>query len=84
MKRFLNILGISIFIVSILNGAYVGGFLMFIKPIITCITAFDLGTLTGTMIGWSIVKCVFAGTVSGIIIYLGYIACVLLCHFADE
>ena len=83
MKNFLYALSIFIFIVSIVDGIYVGGYLMFIKPIVTCITAFDLGTLTSAMIGWSIVKCIFAGTVSGIIIYLGYIACVLLRHFAD-
>lgn len=83
MKKICGILKYVVLIGSLIAGLYVGGYLMFIKPIVTCITAFDLGALTGAMIGWSIVKCIFAGTVSGIIIYLGYIACVLLCHFAD-
>lgn len=83
MKKFLNTLGTLIFIISYLDGIYVGGYLMFIKPITTCITAFDLGTLTGAMIGWSIVKCVFAGSVCGIIVYFGYLACILLRHLAD-
>ena len=83
MKKFLNTLGTLIFIISSLGGIYVGGYLTFIKPITTCITAFDLGTLTGAMIGWAIVKCLFAGSVCGIIVYLGYLACILLKHLAD-
>lgn len=39
----------------------VGAWLLFIKPIIAVCAAYDAGTLTGSMIGWTIIKClVFA------------------------
>lgn len=42
-------------------GIYAGGWLLFIKPIIVVCAAYDAGTLTGSMIGWTIIKClVFA------------------------
>lgn len=41
----------------------------FIKPIITVCTAYDAGTLTGSMIGWTIIKClVFAPIVAKVIV----------------
>lgn len=48
-------------IVGIALSIYTGGWLLFIKPIIAVCTAYDAGTLTGSMIGWTIIKClVFA------------------------
>lgn len=48
-------------IVGVALGIYAGGWLLFIKPIITVCAAYDAGTLTGSMIGWTIIKClVFA------------------------
>lgn len=48
-------------IVGIALGIYTGGWLLFIKPIIVACAAYDAGTLTGSMIGWTIIKClVFA------------------------
>lgn len=50
-----------IIIVGIALGIYDVGWLLFIKPIITVYTAYDAGRLTGSMIGWTIIKClVFA------------------------
>lgn len=48
-------------IVGIALGIYTGGWLLFIKQIIAVCAAYDAGTLTGSMIGWTIIKClVFA------------------------
>lgn len=48
-------------IVGIALGIYTGGWLLFIKPVIAVCAAYDAGTLTGSMIGWTIIKClVFA------------------------
>lgn len=41
-----NILAVIIFILGIVLAGYIGGWLMFIKPIITCCKAFDTGTLS--------------------------------------
>lgn len=51
----------TVIIVGIALGIYTGGWLLFIKPIIAVCTAYDAETLTGSMIGWTIIKClVFA------------------------
>ena len=50
---------------------YVGGWLMFIRPIIEACRHFDAGTLTGVIIGVTILKCIFASTVGIIIFYVG-------------
>ena len=68
MKSFI---GKLIIIISLLMGLYVGGWLMFIKPIIEMCKAFDAGTLTGLMIGITAIKCIFAATVGCIIYYIG-------------
>ncbi len=47
---------------------YVGVWLMFLKPIIDCCVAFDAGTLTGTMIGCSLAKCILSKFVRIIIL----------------
>ena len=56
---------------SIVGGLYVGGWMMFIKPIIETCKAFDAGTLTGLIVGTTVLKCVFASTVGGIIVWIG-------------
>lgn len=49
-------------------GIYTGGWLLFIKPIIAVGVAYGAGTLTGSMIGWTIIKClVFAPIVAKVI-----------------
>lgn len=56
-------------LINIALTAYVGLWLMFIKPIFDCCTAIDMGTLTGELVAISIVKCLFAG-VAGSVIYM--------------
>lgn len=44
---------------------------MFIRPIIEACKAFDTGTLTGMIIGATILKCIFATAVGSLIAYIG-------------
>jgi len=66
-----TILGILLIIAGVVGGLYVGGWLMFIKSILQACQAFDNHTLTATLIGWTVIKCVFASCVGGIIFYIG-------------
>ena len=52
---------------------YLAGWSMFIKPIVDCCKAFDSGSLTGLMIGTSVLKCIFAGPVGCIVAYVSII-----------
>ena len=65
------ICGFTVLIGSMVLGAYVGGWLMFVRPILDACKAFDAGTLTGLMVGTTVLKCIFAGTIGGLIIYIG-------------
>ena len=68
-----NIIGVLIMIAGILCGLYVGGWLMFIQPIIEACKAFDAGTLTGLMVGITVLKCIFASFVGSVVAYAGII-----------
>ena len=60
-----------ILIGSILCGLYVGGWIMFIQPIIEACKHFDAGTLTGAIVGSTIVKCALASFVTSIVVSAG-------------
>lgn len=64
--------GIIILIVGIFGSLYVGGWCMFIKPIIELCKAIDTSTLTGLIVGSTILKCIFASSVGLFIFYIGY------------
>jgi len=66
-----NIIGILLIIAGAIGGLYVGGWLMFIQSIIGVCQAFDAHTLTGTLIGWAVIKCLFASFVGGLIFWIG-------------
>ena len=70
MKKFINIISMIIFVGGIAVAIYVGGWSMFIQPIIEACKHFDAGTLTGVIIGTTVLKCIFASAVSSIIIYV--------------
>lgn len=63
-----TVLAILIFIAGLLLSCYVGGWVLFIKPILAACAAFDSGTLTSTGIGVTVIKCLLASAVSGFII----------------
>lgn len=71
ISNMIFVLCIIIWIASAIGGLYVGGWVMFIKPIINAANAFDAGTLTSTMIIWTVLKCMFASTVGTFVFYMG-------------
>lgn len=60
---------------AVVLGIYVGLWLMFFKPILGCCTAYDLGMLTGYMVGITIIKCILAAPVANIIIFCYWSDC---------
>ncbi len=66
-----NMIGNLLVVAGVVGGLYVGGWIMFIQPIIEACKAFDAGTLTGLIVGVTVLKCIFATTVGSIIAYIG-------------
>lgn len=69
-----TVLGVLIMVVGFAIAGYMGIWEMFIGPIIDACKHFDAGTLTGLMVGKTIIKCVFASTVSSLIAWASYFA----------
>ena len=67
-----TVLGVLIMVVGFAIAGYMGIWEMFIGPIIDACKHFDAGTLTGLIIGKTVIKCVFASTVSSLIAWLSY------------
>ena len=67
-----KIIGVLLMIAGVVGGLYVGGWMLFIQPIIEACQAFDAGTLTGTIVGITVLKCIFASAVGSIIAYVGF------------
>ena len=70
-SRIKNIIGVLLIIIGVAGGLYVGGWVMFIKPILDACKHFDAGTLTGMIVGATVLKCFFATIVGSLIGYLG-------------
>lgn len=70
MKR---IIGIIFVFLGVFSGLYVGGWLMFVKPIIDAYVAFDNGTLTGLIVGTTVLKCLFASLVGCVLYCIGFV-----------
>ena len=66
-------IGILIMIGSVLLGLYVGGWLMFIQPIIEAVKALDNGSLTALTVVITLFKCSFATFVGSVIACVGMI-----------
>lgn len=66
-----QIFGILLIIISVLGGLYVGGWLMFVQPIIEVCKAIDTGTLTAMIVGGAVIKCFLASPVGVLIGYIG-------------
>lgn len=69
-----TVLGVLIMVVGFAIAGYMGIWEMFIGPIIDACKHFDAGTLTGLMVGKTIIKCIFASTVSSLIAWASYFA----------
>lgn len=57
-----------IIIVGIVAAIYYGLYVMFIQSIMSACAAFDSGTLTASIVGLTVIKCIFASTVAGLIV----------------
>lgn len=84
MKKFINIISIIVFACGIIAGLYVGGWQLFIQPILEACEHFDAGTLTGVIVGTTVLKCVFASAVGSIIVYIGAIIASVLKAIGDK
>lgn len=71
-KNFLQMIkaitAIMVIIAGIMLAVYYGLWVMFIKAILVTCAAFDAGTLTATLVGWTIIKCLLASMVAGLIL----------------
>lgn len=65
------IVGALFLIGGIAGGLYVGFWLMMVKPIMSACAAFDAGNLTATIVGMTVLKFVFGGTVGSAIFAIG-------------
>ena len=61
------LLSIAIFILGIIAAIYCGFWLMFIKPIIVACAVLNAGILTTSLVFITVLKCIFASTVGGLI-----------------
>lgn len=75
-----SVIAVLVFTLGVVLAGYTGGWLLFIKPIIDCCKAFDTGSLTALMVGITVVKCVFASMVAGIIMWVCTVIAALLNH----
>lgn len=73
------ILAVLIFVGGIVAAIYFGLWVMFIKSILTVCAAFDAGTLTATLVGWTVIKCLLASAVSSLIVWITTTISTFLC-----
>lgn len=66
-----NIIGKVVASIGIILGVYVGGWLMFIKPILDICYAIDNNNISAMIIGVAIIKCLLASFIGIIIGYVG-------------
>ena len=64
-----KIIGYLFTVIGILIGLYISVWLMFVQPILEAYIYFNAGTLTGTVIGITVLKCVLANVVGGIFVW---------------
>ena len=68
-----NLIGVLIVIVGILLGLYIGGWIMFVKPIIDICYAIDDQTISAVAVGITIIKCLLASFVGVVIAQIGIV-----------
>lgn len=73
-----KLLGVLLIIIGVVGGIYVGGFVMFVQPILDVCKAIDTKTLTCTVVGVAILKCIFASFIGYLIATAGVmVGCIL-------
>lgn len=74
-----NLVGGLIVIASILLGLYVGIIWCIVQPICQIGDAISNNTLTFWLVFWEVLKFIFRGFLSGIVIYLGvFVGCLIV------
>lgn len=73
-----KVIGISLIVVGVLLGLYVGLWVMFIGGAMSILTAIELGTITSTLVGIGILKMALASFVGYIIFAICYFIGVLI------
>lgn len=68
-----KLIGGLVVLIGILGVFYIGGFILFVQPILAACKSFDAGTLTMLAVGVTVLKCIFAGTVGVLIAWLGMV-----------
>lgn len=69
-----RIISIIVALASIALATWLGGWVLFARPIIDACKAFDAGTLNALMVGITILKCLCGSAVASLIIWLGTMA----------
>lgn len=74
-----DIIGVSLCIIGILLGLYVGVYIMFIGGILGIASAIDSGTISGYIIAINIIKIIFS-SLAGFICFLipSSIGCIII------
>ena len=75
MRTFIAII---IGLAGLLLGLYVGGWVLFVKPILLACKAFDAGMLTASIVGMTVIKCIFASVVGSLIAGVAYIVIMII------
>ena len=65
-------LGAIVYVISIIIGFYVSIWVMLIEPIIYACQCFDVGTLTATIVGITIIKILLSGFAGILIMFVGF------------
>lgn len=73
-------IAVGIMIIGAIAALYIGGWLMFINPIITACTAYDAGMLTGSLIMITVLKCIFSGVIGGAVFSVAYIIAIMITY----
>ena len=68
-----KVIGMSIMIISVLVGFYIGVWELFAEPIIELCKVIDAGELTAKIIGILFVKMCLSGIIGGIISFAGLV-----------
>lgn len=73
-----NVIGISLCIIGIILGLYVGVYIMFIGGILGIATAIDLGTISGYIVAINVIKIIFSSLVGYLCFVVPYLIGVVI------
>lgn len=74
-KKIQMMAGLICYGLGVLGAFYVGGWLMFVQPVVTLFTGFGNNTLTLPMVLVCGIKILFSATIGGLVWCIGYIGC---------